>query len=479
MRIKKEQFKKIPYFSKVCSCAKNNKTKVYLVGGFLRDILSKKEKTLLDFDFCVCGNALKIAKDFSKMIKATLIVLDEEEKSYRVIVKKDKLTYYYDFTQLRGNSVEEDAALRDFTINSLLVDINDKDYKLIDFMQGRKDLKNKKLKTCSVKVFSDDPLRILRAFTFSLHYDLKIEKNTEKDLFKYKNKLNTVSGERINEELFKIFKSSKSYLAISKMADLKIIDQVLAPMALMRKVKQGGYHHLDVFYHSLETLKKFEFLCNRKLSKDKHFVDYLNKPVTGSHRRIDIIKLACLLHDIGKPKAKKEKNKKTIFHSHEKIGSEMIDEIAFKIKLSSKEKDILKKLIFWHLRPGYLADQIYPSRRAVYRFFNDTQEEGAAVILLSLADWRATRGPLIDMRKRLRHEKIMFSLVNYYFEQADKRPLKPLLNGYDIMRKFNLESSPIIGKVLRKVREEQMLGNVKNKQQAYSLAKNIICNIKR
>ena len=90
----------------------------------------------------------------------------------------------------------------------------------------------------------------------------------------------------------------------------------------------------------------------------------------------------------------------------------MAEEVAQNLRLSLREREVLKKLIFWHLRPGYLADQITPSHRAIYRFFRDTKPEGVGVILLSLADWRATRGPLTNAKKRRRHEKIRAGCSN-------------------------------------------------------------------
>lgn len=241
-----------------------------------------------------------------------------------------------------------------------------------------------------------------------------------------------------------------------------------------RGVFQGGYHHLDVWQHSLETLRQFEIFYKRKLCKDKDILDYLNEELAQDRTRKHIIKLACLLHDIGKPFAKKQKDKKTIFHTHEKIGRDLAEEIALKLRFSLKEKEFLKKLIFWHLRPGYLAGEKKPSYRAVYRFFHDTEEEGAGVIILSLSDWRATRGVLVDEKRRKKHERIMVNLIDHYFAEKKKVPLPKILNGYDIMRRFKLSPSPLIGKILKKVKEEQALGKVSTKNEAYKTAKKII-----
>ena len=465
----------IPHISLISSIAKKKKNKAYLVGGFLRDIYLKKRKDLRDFDFCIEKNTFDFAKEFKKLTSSKLIILDEEKNCYRVVLKNKDKIYTYDFTEIKGQTLKEDLLTRDFVINTLSVDItNLPKVKVLDIYGARRDLEKKVIRVLHGQVLKDDPLRILRAFSFSVNYGFHIEKKTEALLKKSKKLLKNVSGERINEELFKILDSVNSFRAIKKMSQLYIIDEIIPYISQQRGVFQGPYHHRDVWGHSLETLFRFELLYQRRLVHNKEIIEYLNRDLTNKHKLIHILKLACLLHDIGKPLAKNEKDKKTIFHTHEKIGRDLVDEIATKIRLSFKEKETLKRLIFWHLRPGYLADQFYPSQRAIYRFFRDTQDEGLAVILLSVSDWRATRGPLVDTKKRVKHERVMFKLVNYYFKERKKRPLPKLVDGFDIMRRFKLEPSPLIGKILKKIREEQALGRIVTKIDGYRVAKRMV-----
>lgn len=466
--------KKIPYLNLIHKTAKAKKTNIWLVGGFLRDIVLAKDKDLRDFDFCVEKNVLAFVKQFSKEINSKFIVLDEAEQAYRVILKKKLKIYTYDFTLMRAANIYEDLGLRDFTINTLALDLLDAKSQVLDYFGAIADINKGIIKSPKMEVLHQDPLRVLRGFSFMVNYGFRIEKNTQKAMVKYKKLIKNVSRERINEELFKIFSSPRSYLAIKMMDDLRIIDEVIPQITKTRKVRQGGFHHLDVWDHSLEALKEFELLYQKYISRKKEILDYLNEPLAENRPRFEIIKLACLLHDIGKPIAKKKKGKRTIFHTHEKIGRDMAEVIAKTLKVSFREKEVLKKLIFWHLRPGYLADQITPTKRAIYHFFRDTEEEGVSVILLSLSDWRATRGPLTNFKKRKRHEKIMLGLIDTYFRDKKKKPFVKLVDGYDIMRKFNLEPSILVGKILKKIKEEQVLSRIKTKTDAYELAKRMV-----
>jgi poly(A) polymerase len=448
------------------------------VGGFLRDFYLKKENVIpkdkenLDFDFCIEKDVLSFVKEFSKRIFSKYIVLDEEQCSFRVILKRKDKILTYDFTLMRAPALKEDLSLRDFTINTLTWDLRRNI--LIDYFKAKEDVKKRRIRIIKETVFLDDPLRILRGFSFVSLYNFKIDKNTKEAMKKYKKYLNKVSPERINEEIFKILSSKSSYRVVREMDDLGILEEIIPQIRLTKGIYQGPYHHLDVWRHSLETLKEFELLYKRKLSKNKDIFNYLEEEIVKERKRIMILKLACLFHDLGKPHAKKIKDNKTIFHTHEKIGSEITEEIALNLRLSSKEKEILKKLIYWHLRPGYLADCDFPSPRAIYRFFRDLQEESLSVIMLSLSDWRATRGVLVDEEKRKKHEKIMFKLMEKYFEEKKKKPLPKIVDGYDIMKKFKLSPSPLVGEILKKIKEEQALGKVKSKQDAYKVAKKVI-----
>ena len=470
---------KILYLSRLASIAKQKNIDLWLVGGLLRDVHLYRKKEYFDFDFCVQKDVVRIVKEFAKKTKSKYITLDEAQGSYRVIVKKKNKIYTYDFTLMRGADIYEDLSLRDFSINTLALNLREKPLKIIDPFGGRADLKKKTLRVIRQEVFFHDPLRVLRGFSFMANLGFKIQKKTLAAMVKYKDLLKNISGERVSEEFYKILGAENCFKVIKQMDELRVLDEIIPYAKDCRGVYQGKYHHLGVWEHSLETLKQFEVLYKNKLSKKKVILKYLNEELAQGRSRAKVIKFACLLHDIGKPAAKRIEDKKTIFHAHEKIGADLLDDLVLRLRLSFREKDVLKKLTFWHLRPGYLADQITPTQRAVYRFFRDTQEEGAAVILLSLSDWRATRGPLTDSRRRGRHEKIMLKLVSAYFKEKKKKPLKPLIDGYDIMRKFHIKPSPLIGEVLAKIKEEQALGKIHSKTAAYSAAREIIAKAKK
>lgn len=466
-------------------CTKK-RIEVHLVGGFLRDYCLKQD--CVDFDFAVKKDALKIARLFANRIKGAYVPLDEEHGCARVVKKRKGQIYTYDLADYRDKTLLKDLTKRDFTINTLSVDIGkmketeEIDEVLKDHKKGMKDIKQKRIKQISASAFKDDPLRMMRAFSLKAALNFKIEDKTLKQIKKDRDLIHDVSYERIREELFKVLATPQSSKIIKAMDRYGLLANILPQIKVMFNCKQGGYHHLDVWPHSVETLVQFEKMIDKKcasLEKDnvELFNDlkgYLNTKTGGDRTRLSIIKLACLLHDIGKPDTRKKENNRLSFHGHEHVGKNITKEIAKMLKLSTKERHMLEDMVLWHLRPGYLSNFKRPSKKAVYRYFRDTKDEAVSTILLSVADQRATNGPLTTKKDIAHHEAVNLPLIEEYFGRRKEKPFVRLLNGNDIIKKFKLKPSPLIGKILKEVEEKQMLGKIKTKSEAQKFVKTIL-----
>jgi poly(A) polymerase len=469
-----------PFLRAVRKIAQKNKIQVYLVGGFLRDLILKRDAANFDLDFTLKKNAIKFAKSVARKLKADFVVLDKERGCARVVYNKANKSFTLDFADFRDETLEKDLSRRDFTINTLAIDINKLNDKVkfnqivINRHNGLKDLKDGII--CMVSQFSleEDPLRIVRVFSLAAILNFTIESQTIKKLKQLKDKIPTVAYERIRDELFKILESEDTIFYLKLMDKYGVLEKIIPHINVMRNVKQGAYHHLDVWNHSLETVLQLEKLFKEKEIEDNlEMKNYLNQDIVFNRSRKAIMKLGALLHDIGKPKAKMQKDGKTLFYGHERIGRDITNNIVELLKLSTKERDMLEKMIFWHLRPGYLADIKMPSARAIFRYFRDTQDEGISILLISLADQRATRGPLTDPASRKRHEKTIRELIDYYFAKQKEKPMARLIDGNDLIKKLKLKPAPIFSKILGSVEEAQAEGKVKTKNQALELAKKI------
>jgi poly(A) polymerase len=459
--------------------AKIKKVKLYLVGGALRDLILDRTKENPDFDFCLKSGALKFGAKLAKELRCAFVLLDEEHAACRLVKKINQKIYTLDFSDFRASTLEKDLLHRDFTINSMALSLGevfgDQDLEnlIIDPYFGKADLKAKIIKITGPGSFKEDPLRILRAFSFSCTLGFNLDKETLRLAKQEKNKISAVSSERIREELFKILDSSMAHTCLVSLDKLKILEIIFPEIKPMRRIGQGPYHHLDVWQHTLETLSQFELIIKWAKQKPEIF-DYLQEEIAGLRKRSSLLKLACILHDIGKPKALRREKKKIIFHGHERIGLGLTRIISRRLKLSNEEGRHLERIVLWHLRPGYLANNPHPTARAVFRYFRDTGSDALAVLLLSLADQRATKGPLTSADSRLRHEKTVKSLIRKLLKQKDEKKLVRFLNGNDLMKKFKLPASPLIGELLAELEEAQAIGKVKNKEEAWQLAAKLI-----
>jgi poly(A) polymerase len=462
--------------------ARLRRKKLYLVGGILRDLLIHRRKDNPDFDLCVKSGSLRFGKLLSDKIKAAFVVLDKQHGACRIIKRSGDKIFTFDLTDFRAKPIEEDLKHRDFTINALAIELGDiftkadLTDKLIDPLSGKADLKKKIIRLAARQSFVEDPLRILRAFSFSSILGFKLHTDLVKSARVNKRKLAKVSAERVRDELFKVFDTPLSYQALSDWNKLKIIDVILPEIKPMRGIGQGPYHHLDVWQHTLETVKQLELVFS-KLGKKEDIRAYLNQVISGGRRRLALLKLAALLHDVGKPKALRHIKKKIIFHGHERVGLGMTRLISRRLKLSNEECYSLERIVLWHLRPGYLADCRALTQKARFRYFRDTGSDALAVLLLSLADQRATKGPLTTALSRINHEKTVAKLITQLFKKQAKKPT-PFLNGHDIMRRFSLGSSPLVGKVLSELEELQAIGRIRTKEQAFIAAKKVIAGKK-
>jgi len=476
--------KNLTVFKEILRLAQANNRKVYLVGGYLRDLLLKRQKQVLDLDFAIDKNSIKFSHKLAKNLKADFVILDKIHGSTRIIYNDKKQKYTLDFTDFRGKRLEEDLRYRDFTINALALDLekiakaNNFDELIIDLHNGLSDLSKRQIRITDPINFDEDPLRILRTFSLSATLGFKIEKNTLNLAKKKKNLIKNSAFERIRDELFKILKVHNATEFLKTLDDLKILSKIIPEIELMRHVMQGPYHHLDVWWHSIETLRQLELLF-KELEKKSLINEYLNEMIGAERSRRDLMKLGALLHDIGKPQSLKIEKGRTRFHGHERVGREITEGICERLKLSNKEIGALNKMIFWHLRPGYLADTLIPTKRAIFRYFRDTENEGVGILLISIADQRATRGRLTSKKNRLQHEEVVFSLINEYFSKKKEKQLPRLINGNDLMSKFKLEPSPLIGKILREIEEMQAIGKINSKKEALSIVERLLKTLNR
>ncbi|MFA5361738.1 MAG: HD domain-containing protein [Candidatus Omnitrophota bacterium] len=468
------------FLQAILAVAAKKKKTLYLVGGILRDSFLKRERENPDIDFCLKRGAIALAGETAKVLRAGFVVLDEEHGCGRVVKKMGRQVYTFDFTDFRGKDLAEDLLHRDFTVNSMAMELEAlfrakkiSNGLLIDPWGGLRDIRSRTIRLVHKDGFDEDPLRILRAFSFAALLGFQIEEGTLKLACSKRGKIASVSGERIRDEFFKILSTQRTYDFLCRLDKYGILELLFPEIVPMRTMKQGAYHHLDVWGHTLETVRHLE-LCVKSFERKPEISAYLEEEISFGRRRRELLKLAALLHDIGKPKTLRVEKGKVQFHGHERVGSQMFRDVGERMKLSNEEVRLIRQIIFLHLRPGYLVTNAMVTPRAKFRFFRDAGTEAAGILLLSLADQRATKGyPMLE-KTRGRHERTGQALIREYFHKQKEEKLERLVNGHDIIKAFSLGSSPVIGKILRDLEELQAIGKIKTKEEALRTAAKLL-----
>lgn len=452
---KKEPF---PSISKI---AKKRDCKFFLVGGFIRDSLLGK--TSKDIDFSLTKDPLGFAKAVSFVLKGSFVPLNEN--CGRVVLKE--LTI--DFTKIEQD-LERDIKRRDFTMNSLCME-GPSFSKIIDLTAGISDISKKTIRMVSKEGLLDDPLRLIRAARFSSSLNFKIEKATIKAIKENSHLVKQSAPERINYELFEILKNSNSYKYLKLLFKLGILEELIPEIIPLSLIDGKGYHHLNLLEHSFETTRQIEKIANNFLFKEfvLRIKEYLNETIAAGHTRLSLLKFIGFLHDLGKPETMKEEDGRLRFIGHERKGEDYIQDVGKRLAFSSNEILSAKRLILNHMRLGTLIQGGLITRKAVFRLFKDLSDDVIMLLILSLSDRYSAVGEATTREDIKNHERGVRKILEFIFDK--KEPIKPpkIVNGNELMERFCLKESPLIGKLLLLIEEASVEGKIKNKEDAFKL----------
>ena len=431
---------------------------VYLVGGFVRDlILNRKNK---DIDVMVVGNGIDFAKLISKKLNKKLQIFKNfgtamlKTENYDIeFVGARKESYSKDSRNpvVEQGTLVEDLSRRDFTINSLAISLNKKNYgEIIDLFSGRADIDKKIIRTPldPKTTFHDDPLRMMRAARFASQLDFLVDKNNLEFIKGENKRIEIISKERINDELNKILMSKKPSVGLKVLKESGLLELILPEICDLQGIDEiEGKTHKDNFYH---TLKVLDNICENTENLWLRWV--------------------ALLHDIGKPKTKKF-NKKIgwTFHGHEYVGSKMVDKIFRRLKLPLNEKlKYIKKLILLSSRPIVLSLDIITDS-AVRRLIFDAGDDIDDLLTLCEADITTKNEHL--QKKYLNNFRIVREKIKIVEERDQIRNFQPPISGEEIMSSFGLKPCKEIGIIKEFIKEAILNGVISN---SYDEAKELM-----
>lgn len=442
--------------------ARRQGLKLYLVGGYVRDAMLKRNGAgVKDFDFAVVGgSAVAFAEAFATAHGGHFVLLDRHLDTARVVAEDATIL---DFAGCMGATIEQDLHRRDFTVNALAWDAEQPD-QIIDLVGGIEDLHHKRIRAISEQALIDDPLRVLRAFRFAAALGAPIDASTQEMIKRHAASLSKVAGERISYEWFTTMDAPQVGDLVKEMGATGVLEAIFPELTAQHKVTPNAYHHLGLFDHSMEAVAQSEqFLQNAP-----EFVHTsLSRRDSYAVTRRAATKTACLLHDIGKPDTWEitEEGRHT-FIGHDKLGAQMNDAVAKRLKWSRPIERLITKLIAAHLRPGQLYHQGPPTDKAIHRFYRNMGEDVPELITLAFGDLGATRGPGLEETRGALENSLRELLAGYPVFQDSQKKLPKLLDGDQIMQLLGIKPGRLIGELLEELEEAQALKQVTDREEA-------------
>jgi hypothetical protein len=474
----------------------------YVVGGSVRDRLLGRES--YDLDVVVPSGAAALARRLANRFGGDYYLLDEERDTGRAILYLEAgQALMVDVARFRAADLGADLADRDFTINAMAADVRTPE-QVIDPFGGRQDVRAGIIRPVSEGSIRHDPVRALRAVRQARELGFSLAAETEALLTRDGPAVIAVSAERIRDELAKLLALPDSAWGLGVLDRLGLLAVILPELEPLRGVAQPPPHHLDVLSHSLAAVGALEtilgLLAGRgpalegegewreaeayALERLGPFAGrlgaHVDGPLGGGRPRLVTLKLAVLLHDAGKPGASSVGPGDRIrFLGHERAGAELARRAVRRLHLNNVEVQLAETVVRHHMRPLLLAGQESVSSRAVYRFFRDTGPAGVDVLLHALADRRAMapsgnrdgagEAPAVGADWR-RLVGLAARMLGDFWERREERVSPPrLVSGGDLLRQFGLEPGPFLGELLEAVREAQVSGEVRTREQALAL----------
>lgn len=428
--------KHAPESSELAKAFKAEGFKLALVGGPVRDAILGRLGNDLDFTTNAhpkdCEKILNKWADSvwdvgaafgtiaGKKGEITVEITTYRSESYTADSRKPVVEF--------GKSIEADLSRRDFTINAMALELTTDVPTFIDLYGGISDLQNKVIRTPGKPEdsFSDDPLRMMRAARFMSQLDFMVDPNVITAMKNMASRLEIISAERIRDEFIKTIMGQKPRLGITLLVETGLADIFLPEVPKLKLEIDEHHHHKDVYEHSLTVLEQAIALEDR---------------LGGANLTL---RLAALLHDIGKPKTRQLiAGGGVSFHHHEVVGSRMCKERMRKLRFDNHIINDVSQLVFLHLRfHGYGSGEWTDS--AVRRYVRDAGELLNHLHLLTRADCTTRNKKKADLLAKTYDE--LEQRIAVLMEQEELNKIRPDLSGEQIMEILNLKPSPMVGK---------------------------------
>jgi putative nucleotidyltransferase with HDIG domain len=424
-------------------------------------------------DVAVAGDPEAAARALAEELRGPVFQLSERFGAWRALDRRAGTSY--DVSALQGDTIEEDLARRDFSVNAMARPVAGG--ALLDPQGGRADLEARVLRVLSPAAYDADPLRTLRLARLAAELGFAPDAETERITRDAAGRVTEASAERIFGELRRLVIAPEAVAGLELADRTGLLRVVLPELHDLHDVDQSRYHHLDVYGHTIEVLASLIDLEGRL---EDVFGEHapalravLREPLADDLDRGQAIRLGALLHDVGKPATRGVlPDGRVTFMGHDELGERMVRDICRRLRTSERLSRFVEGLTRTHLVLGFLVHQQPLDRRAVYRYLTTTSPVEVEVTLLSCADRLATRGRNAD-RAITAHLELAAELMGAALEWRDQGPPPAPVRGNDLARELGMRPGPELGRILRRLEEAAFTGEASDRDQAVELARSL------
>jgi putative nucleotidyltransferase with HDIG domain len=451
----REEIRNDPVLSQLSRLAKEKKIPLFLVGGYLRDILLGVRAK--DYDFALPKDGSSFIETIEEALHLRFFKVGKEEigtTTYRII----KESMSIDLTFLQGETIEEDLGRRDFTINAVAFSLQDETF---HWAEGAlEDIGKKLIRTVSNRSVDLDPLRMLRAVRyFCTLQGFVIDEELQEEISLKKEKIFNLPAERIRTEMDQILLSPQPAVGISSLYEFSLLLSLFPELKGLRSLGQDEHHHLDALSHTLLIVEKiswaFEWAARNRREISLNQEDRLS------------LYYAALFHDIGKQDTySKDEKGRVHFYYHEAFSVQAAEKIMERLRFSNLMRDKILHLVKNHMRILNLSRET--KETALRRSVNQIGDETPLLVLLSLADKEASRG-ILSVQDDEVVETHCVHILELFREKDIVHP-PPLVTGNDVMA-LGYSPGPRVGQILSFIRHKQVEGEIKNREEALKMLK--------
>jgi putative nucleotidyltransferase with HDIG domain len=442
----------------------------WLVGGAVRDAVLGRPLEA-DLDLALPAGSLAAARRLADRLGGAFVPLGEPHGMARVVLG-EPAPAVLDLADFRGPGLEADLRGRDVTVDALAVPLADLlrgPAPVVDATGGLADLAARRLRACGPRAFAEDPARVLRLLRLRHTLGFAIEDETERLAREAVPAVAGVAAERVGEELARILRLPRVEPVVREADAWSLIGTLLPETAAMRATTQSAPHRFTVWEHSLRALGALDLLLadlTLLAPHDARVRAHLAEPLGGRLTRREVLVMAVLLHDVGKPETRSvDPDGRVRFSGHDRLGAERAVAIAERLRWPARAVRVLERLVRQHLRPMHLGFLAEVTRRARYRFFRDLGDDVPGLVCLTIADAAGTDGRPPAQVYLGETRGLLESLLGSAVEAAREAAEPALLRGEDVMAAFGLDPGPEVGRLLARAREAQALGLVRTRQE--------------